>query len=284
MASPNLPDDVQSRITDASDLLTACIPIANLHTVPIFDASDKGIRRVAKPFGSGVLVCIGQRHYLLTAGHVYDAIVAGTNDVSIPRLDGGRGVRLKPSQGFTNCLDPSETRKNDFIDMAALELSDEHAALLGRERFLPEVAFELSDSMSYGSKYMLYGFPGSSSRAKFFNNTARVKAFQYGTSIYRMERGAIPNFDPEWEMLVTLARGANLSPTFNRVGIPFPQGLSGSGLWRMYSADVPRNTWKSSDLRLVGIVHSYHPDFEVVRATHIEHFSDMIRTCKEKGA
>lgn len=160
-------------------------------TVPIFRETESK----ALSFGSGVLVTVDGRPFLLTAGHVLDEVV-NTSDVI--GLSTGRpgvpGVQLFYEAYATNIPPGTKRPGDDYLDVGAFRLREEVAQALG-DRFAPESLLETSDNEGKGNLYLVLGFPGSNKKRSWFRQAAQARSFSYVTSLYRLSRGRPPGFD-----------------------------------------------------------------------------------------
>lgn len=270
-------DPCRKSLEVTREMAMACIPAAFTYTVSIFHEIERKGHLKAENFGSGVLAKIQGKPFLLTAGHVLDDVLQYT-EVALSGLEpGSKGVRLLYEAYATNWPPGTERPDDeDFVDIAAFRLCEEIAKALS-ERFMPEELFELNDAELIGNQYLIYGFPANIRRGKFFNRTARAKAYPYLTSLYRLERGEPKDYDRTAEVLVDYSRKETLSEDFHLQTAPHPQGMSGCGIWRMYSADHQGESWDGSAMRLVGLSHTYCEKLKVIRGTRISLFNEMIR-------
>lgn len=273
MTTPKNTDPRQKTWELAKVLHESCGPAVFSHTVPIFRETEEK----ALNFGSGVLVRVEGKPFLLTAGHVLDEVVTSKDVIGLSTGETGtQGVQLLWEAYATNIPPGTARPHNDFLDVGAIRLRQDVAEALA-DRFASEDLVETRDNELQGNLYLVLGFPGSSKKRKWFKGTAQANSFSYATSLYRLARGTPRGYDPEVEVLVDYSKGNNLSPSFHKVMASDPYGMSGCGIWKLFSSEPRRETWDATTVRLVGLTHTYSRTLAIIRGTRIGIVLEMVR-------
>lgn len=243
------------------------LPLASRCTVRLSRKRVKHERLTTESFGTGVLAMIGRRPYLLTAAHVADDIKRCTDYLKIGNIE-LRHADLTTGLGdYITNRPPGERPEEDPYDASAVEIRDTLASMLD-DSFLDESWFEEHDPGSVGNQYVIAGYQAGSRPSKPPKPMA--------TSLYRLERGQPPDYQPGHEALFNYWRKFTRDSSFNRNIAVHPKGMSGGGVWRSYSAEVPESEWSPDLTRLVAILHYYNSDLNICRATKIGKFKEMI--------
>ena len=210
-------------IDEAAALLTKFV-------VPLYE-SDSRLRPASH--GSGFFVRAGERHFLISAGHVLETLKIRPLfyyvTPCITRKLSGR-LLLNPWQG---------DRKNDPIDVGVLRLSDEELPPYPEvDKFAIDVSYLRPGLLPRsGRNYMIVGFPASRSEV---NPVAReVAATAYGYRNYSIEDNAYSEhgLTPEANLVLPLDLEVGFDSSGKHRNFPRPQGMSGSPVWALYNED-----------------------------------------------
>jgi hypothetical protein len=257
----------------AAALHEKCGPIAFNFTVPIFrETESKAIN-----FGSGVLVDIDSKPVLLTAGHVLDEILNSSEVIGVSTGERGtQGVQLLYGRYVTNIPPGTKRSADDYLDAGVLLLRKDVAeALAGR--FVTQKLLETNDDELEGNLYLVLGFSSSRKKTNWFKQTAQAEATSYATSVYRLSRGKPKDYSPSTEILIDYSKRHNFSPSLQKVMAPDPVGMSGCGIWRMFTPGSRNATSPEHAMRLVGISHTWCKKLGIIRGTRVSVFLEMIR-------
>jgi hypothetical protein len=219
--------------------------------------------------GSSVLLCRGDRHYIFSAAHVFDACahrpVFLNGSIGIPA--GEPHVTNPPAGG---------TREDDTLDLGAIRLSPTEAESLGLQFFF-ELPRENTESLDPDfSIWVLIGFPARHQefepREKAFVMQART------TRLGRAEERAYEHTGLHRTTHLLLGYREQLIEEAGRRGAPAHlRGTSGGGVWRM---DFDRHSQELIGRPVFeGIFterpHSFRPALMVTRPFVINAFLDM---------
>jgi hypothetical protein len=238
-------------------------PIGDV-TIPLYTEQN------GKTFlcGSGLLLRVGEKSFIVSAGHTFDA--RRTLDLPLWVTSGVPGSKLLPLGEVL--IRSSETndpcyRTDEPFDIAVCELTDETASqICGQKRFLRLNDVDSWDRQDPRSWFMVYGYPTKLSPAEEATNSINANAVAFATFIYCDERGTLDRFDKEVGIKL------DFDPTEiwdddGRLAVPpHPDGMSGCGIWRLVEAGVDAKRWKVDDIKLVAIDHSLRPKKKVLVA------------------
>lgn len=211
----------------------------------------------AELIGSAVLLRIGDRPFVITAGHVADWSERGE------LMIGGRESfwMLPPLRSSDHPGD----RQKDPYDIAFAELGSETAAGLGDVRFLESHELDVNSHAAAVPFYTAIGYPvihqNYDASRQHFNPLATVfsDVALPGDAFRRISTG-----------LFTAA--ANVAINFNQqkvvAGDGLLRGLSGGGLWRFESLVDPT----ASDVLVRITIHAHHHGTKALVATRINAF------------
>jgi len=243
-------------------------------TVPLFT------EQFGKTFvcGSGVLLQIAEKGFIVSAGHTFDARKIAnlplwvTNGVVDSKLLPLGEVTIRSSA--TN--DPVD-RTDEPYDIAVCELPAETTAqIVGEKQFLRLIDVDPWDRQDPRSWYKVFGFPTALSPADEAAKRIPSHAVALATFLYRDERGPLDRFEPDVGIAVdfdtTNMRADDGSPAVP----PHPGGMSGCGIWRIVEADTETNAWKLDDVKLVAIEHTLKTGKKVLVGTRIRYALQMI--------
>lgn len=226
----------------------------------IDDCADK-----AKPLGTGVLLEINGKLYLLTAAHVLDNIdiknFAFWDEQDLVQVS-GNAVYLS-----------NRTEGNGTGDIAVWQLSDEVTdALKKHYKFLPFDRIKLNHQINTSERYFILGYPVSKTKIRYQTKTITIKSMKYFTCGEVSQRKIEHNqLDSKVNFLLKYHR--RKAHTLGNIRsqkehLPDPHGISGCGLWYLDDDKVAR---------LVGIMIGYnHPD-SIMIASRIDLATEIIR-------
>ncbi len=229
-------------------------------------------------FGTGVLLQVGDKHFIVSAGHNFDA--RRMCDLPLWVTDGVLGNRLLPvGQVLIRSSETNDPyhRTDELFDIAVCELASEVAAQIAvNKRFLRLIDVDPWDRQEPRSWYMVYGYPTNLSPADEANRSINANAVAFATFIYCDERGSLDRFDEEVGIALdfdpTNIRDDNGEPA----APPHPGGMSGCGIWRLVEAGTDTRRWKLDDIKLVAVDHTLKTEKKVLVGTRIRYALQMI--------
>ena len=216
--------------------------------VPVFRADPM----FAPTFeGSGVLAILDDRHYLVTAAHVLDAMTDG----GVHLLAEGRETQpLSPTMHLT-VASTSGRRTSDLVDLGLVPLKAEEVDALGRTNFIRVQMRVASTGQRWHLRYLLLGFP-TKDQLRFDDELLyRVAGTYYTAAELSTGKYKAAGLDPE-ECISIEFNDRRIAGPKGRGGKPNFSGMSGGGIWEInphanYSAAKPP--------RLVGLLAGLAP-------------------------
>jgi hypothetical protein len=251
-------------------LVRECPKIIQRHTIAFFGEQN----RKQVQCGSGVLVQIGGRHFVLSAAHVLDLHTQHKLPFFLmPDEIGKKLVSLHGATLYSSELPASGDRKDDPMDAGFLELTPQIVSELESSKaFLTLQGIEPNDPFHRRSWYMTAGYPYEVNMSDHELRLHTSTLFAYASWPYYGERGVPQNFNPEFDLCVHFVRDDSTEGDEEVLAdVPDPHGVSGCGMWRLASADKPIEAWKPDDVRLVGIQHSWSIDLDILRGVRVNH-------------
>jgi hypothetical protein len=209
--------------------------------VPLYE-SDTRLR--PSLHGTGFFVRTGERHFLVSAGHVLETLKTRPLfyyvSPGITRKLSGQ-LLLNPWQG---------DRENDPIDVGVLRLSDEELPPYPEvNKFAMDISYLRPGLLPRsGRNYMIVGFPASQSEVSPM--AREVAATAYGYRNYSIEDSAYfeQGLTPEANLVLPLHLEVGFDSSGKHRNFPRPQGMSGSPVWALYDEDG------RDDLRMFPVV------------------------------
>lgn len=216
--------------------------------IPLFLAPEDRVNCVTQ-VASGVLLCLGDEIFVLTAAHVVDELDGGSL-----LLPGSEHLRELEGTFHRVPVTPGAARHDDRIDFGFLRLAPELAA--GLHPSFEPLRWEdlgLFETLTEGDLYSFAGYPAS--RARVRAHMAESELFQYtGGAASDAVYGEI-GFDPS--LHIAMMFDVDGCVVAGRVqATAHPRGMSGGAIfsWPKTARDLPI---RSRPQRLVGIVHTY---------------------------
>lgn len=215
-----------------------------------------------KQIGTGVLVDISGRVFLLTAAHVINQNKFG--DILIPTNEG-----LKQLPGEFSFLDLYENKKGSEIiyDVGYFKLdvnfSEKYLSTASKIR-IEDLAF-IKDS-TQAAFYTIAGYPSSKSKVKSRLTTS--EAYFYGGCSVSKEVYSEHGFDPHLHIIVKFRRELSVTTEGVKTFPPFFRGLSGGGIF-IWPNDFQGQLFPPIR-RLVGIFHRYYKNDKLLIGTNIQ--------------
>lgn len=208
--------------------------------------------------GTGVLVNIGDKYFILTAGHCAKEYQSGKTAIGITKQE---PHRFTPQVGRCNFRYDEKTS----IDFGYIEIPNLHKGnfssraklFMNSKRILVETSEQLHldkdrmvvagypDSMSENSQSTSHGTNGY----KFFYNSTIIAGT--GTA----PRSTIPRAAADMQTvdlsIASTDQVDTISGRFDEFNLPRFSGMSGGGCWR--SCCVSGTDWQPSHMKLIGI-------------------------------
>jgi hypothetical protein len=255
-------------------LADLCQPTVTKYTVCIYAHQD-----TLKPAGTGVLLRVGEKYFLVSAAHVMDftfyhqlqfyASVSTTPSIPVPLLFERRSSSARPKELSTK---NANLRDDDPLDISIAEFKQESVdALRKRYRFLQVGDLDPS-ALVKGDGVYVFGFPEALTQPSGIDTDLETFPLGYVTTPLqdppeaRDEKKDILLYYPE------ASRDAAGNPTV----APSPSGLSGCGIWRLSHPPKRPCDTQPSEMRLVGIQHRWRPKRRYLVGTSAARIVEML--------
>ena len=229
------------------------------HTVQLYSTTN--IKKPC-PICSGVLLAYKDYRFLVSAAHLVKGF--SPNSLAVYVKD-----TLHIPVGNAVIADPRESKINNETDVIVWRLKDEVANDLEKQyEFYSPTETSFNHSVSDKIQYLVVGFPNSKTHAN--PNTHKIKQDPF---IYLAKQS-----DLKYYQLLRLQEARNLLLDYDRENIknfktdqvqtgPWPEGLSGCGIWFLPN---PLAT-KVEDIHsaLVGILIEFWDEHNVIVSTRL---------------
>jgi hypothetical protein len=240
-------------------------------TVPFFDELNGDQAQG----GTGVLVQVGEWHFILSAAHVLDVHSRDKSPIYVMGSErGARLISLDGAELFTSYM-PAGGKRNidDPMDSGFLALTPEIVSqLLPSKTFLPLTKIDINDSWNAQNVYLTLGCPCELNRTDYTTREHTLTHFASLSTLYCGERGEPNGFRQGFDLLVHYDPTDMIEPGQNKLALlPKPYGISGCGVWRIAARDESIEHWTPETIRLIGIQHSWQVDVSCLRGVSIIH-------------
>lgn len=225
------------------------MPWLERRTVAIFKVAEGG---APTPEGSGVLIQVADRHFVITAAHVLD--LWGKLSLIVP-LAGGMTVNL------TACR-AEVTKDTEHADFAIIPLTEAMAAVLLQSKAFVRLSEMDAAAATPQGMHAVFGYPQELSRIAQRGRLSN--ALFYPTNLM-----PLPDIDPELAIAMEIHAEIEDSDG-DRSRLPDLRGISGCGMWRLTIDVDDADAWSTDRIRLVGIEHTVRPN-RWIRGTRIRH-------------
>jgi hypothetical protein len=246
----------------------------SLCTVPIFGKQND----LPVLNGSGVLLQIADKHFLVTAAHVLDFAtihkipyyIGAWQQGALPIYLGGMGV-LTSGYPPNRALDDPEMRDDDPFDVGVAILPAEILDQLSGRRFLNLTEVDAA-RRTLDAAYLFFGFPLAFSEPIHHERVISIQALPYFTRLLREE----PEERHRNADILLAFRPDSVDLHDNPVVLPSPKGISGCGIWRLNDPTKPWDLWSARDVKLVGIEHRQCSSRKYLVGSWIAYALDLI--------
>lgn len=226
-------------------LESVIIPIVQNYTIQIFEKQNELIELL----GTGILIKVKQRHFLLSAAHVLE--IEKLKNIRIPlslKEIGGLG-KIKM---LSASKDHVRSRDDDKIDLSIVELEKQiWSKLKATFKFLDVKDIELEHKIERDSlKYLVFGYPGIDTFHNELTSRIESKAFAYLTGVAKFEGYEKYGCDAINHIFLAYPKKLQKVTKANKhEKPPEPYGISGCGLWKLTETEKSK-----FEISLVGIM------------------------------
>ncbi|MCX7157360.1 MAG: hypothetical protein NTW45_13070 [Rhodocyclales bacterium] len=238
-------------------------------TIAIVGANGPLVRH----FGSGTLLAVADRRFVVTAAHVIRKAHEAQATVGI---SGGSENYFIATAGnwILSCNDTHEDR----FDVAIYPLDPSQTESLGQCTFvrIGDVAFNTDLSRGF---FVVSGFPSIwSTETLHARETMKLRLLLYSTYSYRGDSAALQGYDDRYhllleakpEQLVDLTGAAMQFRTRSGHVAQMPQdlrGISGCSVWMIGDLTTSCQSWRADQARLVAVETGVFSGRAVIKAT-----------------
>jgi hypothetical protein len=213
-------DDASARLL--RETLGTAHPHLQRFVCPIFGANERGIPEL---IGSGVLIQVSSKFFLLTAAHVLDRGAHTTLYVA-----GRNGLVTLHGQGF-RAMPPSKGRDYDKLDVGFVLLFDATVAELQHgHSFLCAQDLDVSGLPQDVYTYAFVGYPETRNRPRP-NHKIRLGGMMVSVSPCPMETHRREELSPSIHLIGNFDQSRMANNQNKIVVAPQPYGMSGGGIW-----------------------------------------------------
>jgi hypothetical protein len=251
----------------------ASAPDISRSTVSIYGYHQNAIRQN----GSGVLLQIGDEHFLLSAAHVIDFTSIHDIPYLLSPAKGTEPVALNKFRVGTSPIPPNRDpkdpnmRDDDLLDVGFIELNQSIVErLLPVRRFATLREVDVDGGLKRGC-YLILGYPHKLSVTDPLKQKIYSEPLRYITELCD---DPADKFDPTREVQLKYPE-KGLNAGMAEVIVPSPKGMSGCGIWRLAEMK-PSVKWSKDDVKLVAIDHMWHGERRFIRGTRVRYALQLI--------
>ena len=261
---PNVSRGEIAELVKDTDLCTAMAnrltPLIWESTIPILVEQGDVLRQ----HGTGTLLQIGERSFLVSAGHVYRDAHKHGMALWLGGREGGKGImRLV---GNFHCTAASGDNAGPF-DLGIRELDRDIVEYLGNYRYV-RLLDVLTDEHCGEDIYCIAGFPTClATEAKEGEPTANIQKW-FCLSYPIKDPCELPNYIDRYHIVLHGKRTDAVA--IGDLDDPMPAslaGISGSSIWKTNFAAKPRDSWTPNDAKIVGVQTSVYPKAQAIKGT-----------------
>lgn len=232
--------DLYEKIWAAEDAVQEC-------AAAVYGVDDKSLPYLV---GSGTLLEVHGRYFLITAAHVLDE--NGRTNLYLPGIPlvevVGAGVKTQA---------PLNNRKNDSIDLGIIEIDASAAKRVLGVRAITPSDIATDDVPKRLTSYGFVGCPSSKNKPRP-GRKLQVTSNFLGVLPAKVERYAEIGAEPILHFAGEFDRSRVVDRKHEHVAAPDPEGMSGGGVWRVGSyAEIDSGRAEPKFIG-VGIEHHKH--------------------------
>lgn len=255
----------QQRMMDAIGQMKA-------YTVPsLSEICGARTKDTGELIGSGTIIELSGRPYLLTAEHVARQLFAENSDGSRKFPEGlchslGYGERMaRIAFPWFDCPTPK--------DVAATQIDP--VVLVGTQVVpLKTTSFAYNTNSLNDDLYFIHGWPGKESHfTTFFDRGVISRSKPYGG--WLTNETTWPQFDPKMHFAITYPMTELIDERGLPAELPHPFGMSGSLVWKTNRVGAGPG-WSPMMATVVGLAHRFDEEKQCLVATRIEYIKELL--------
>lgn len=210
------------------------------HTIQLLIEGGKyGFR----PWGTGVLVSVGDKYLVFTASHVTSPKAKIEN---LYTIFNGKPIHI--SGRFRE----TDLEKDRYTDLAYVTLHDKFGELLSKEyTFLPVSKVNIAHEQVPTIQYIVFGYPAENIKEDTTSHIVQTGSQAFLTSIVDEDIYANMGLEKEAHFIMHFDKKGIAEGTNEIVDISDPHGISGCGLWFIKATDTAGKI--EYDYELIGI-------------------------------
>jgi len=205
--------------------------------VPLF----AGVQGKAVQCGTGTLLRIADRQFLVTAAHVCTLVKEHAHGMCI--FDDRSGSEAVPLSG-------SVLMAGGAPDFAIIELRESLVQALPNRRFLSLTDVDLASREPAKGLFCLWGYPSCWYRRDDQSGRISTVAVRLVTALFEGYRENLRDYDPRTHLLFTAPDDTNAFPGGHPESL---HGFSGSSVWQVWRQGDPPAWWKPEDAKIIGV-------------------------------
>jgi hypothetical protein len=231
---------------------------------------------VIRHFGSGTLLSVADRHFVVTAGHVIRKASDAQSTVGI--TGGLENFFIATAGKWILSAQTQNDTDGDPFDIAIYQLGQSQIEKLGERTFLRIGDVSFISDLSHGF-FVVSGFPSIwSTESSGAHEKMNLRLLQYSTYSYNRSTAALSGYDSRYHLL--LEAKAERAVDTTGVAINFTtlsghaaqmpqdlQGISGCSVWMIGDLTVPCSHWRADQARLVAVETGVFPGRAAIKAT-----------------
>ena len=270
MPQTPIPADVESQIARAVAEYVPSLAVESLVAIVA------GKAPVVRQIGSGTLLAVADKTFVVTAGHVIHAAQSAGATVGLSGSASGRFVAAAGRWLVSRASDGQVG--DDHHDIALYQLSPSQVQQLGQMRpiRIADVSFAHDLACVY---FVVLGFPGMWSTTS--NDDAEIvelKLLQYGTGAFGGSKAGLEGYSEASHILLDAKhdelfdQDGNAMSFRTRQGLPATMpgdlaGISGGSVWAIADMRTPVQAWSKSNPRLVGVETGVYRGSRAIKVT-----------------
>ena len=238
------------------------------HTVPLFEFDRR--RPILR--GSGVVVSVDQKHFVISAAHVFES---GFSDLGFGypspegfRVFGARGLKIFVARAQDGAGNPKRAVYKDGLDLAIIEPVEEVLESLQSHYHFFDL--RLSSYSPLAKWAVVSGWPA---KKNIYDARKRVCKFQHCYAVQcpfvEIDRLRAAGWNPDTFFGLSANKEKDFASAISgaRVHLPKLDGMSGGGLWVRSSTN---SVTPDGDWRLAGIVVEDDEQLRMLKAIKVQ--------------
>jgi len=212
-------------------------------------------RPTVRQFGSGTLVAVADRRFVVTAAHVVRDARNAKSTV---------GIAVAGDDYFIATPETWIVSQGDSFDLAICPLDQSQSERLAKSTFvrIGDVSFQADLSRGF---FVVFGYPSIwSTQSTDSHDVMQLRALQYSTYAHGGDTAALAGYDSRYHLLLDArpeqmfdASGATMRfTTRSGYSARMPddlRGISGCGVWMIGDLTASCEKWRADQARLVGV-------------------------------